>query len=90
MSARGFAERYLQCLNAHDAEAISDLFSEDAWLRPPPPPGGELHGREAIRAFYSEVFTVHPDVAVDHYTLIGDGSVCRGAIRGIHEWVVGA
>ena len=47
-------EIYLARVGAGDAQGLSDLFAEDGLFQGP---SGVLRGREAIRAFYVDLFS---------------------------------
>jgi ketosteroid isomerase-like protein len=51
-AARAAAERYIEAVNARDADALSRLFAEDATLLHMV---GVFEGRDAIRKFFAEV-----------------------------------
>jgi steroid delta-isomerase-like uncharacterized protein len=77
-----FASRVGAAVNAHDADAIADLCTEDViWSDPAAP--APLHGRKAVRDFHRNVlFRAVPDVRyelVDGPYLSLDGA--RAAVR---------
>jgi hypothetical protein len=90
MSVRDVAKQYFTCVDGHDAEGLSRLFAEDGWLRPPPPVRKELQGREAIRQFYSDLFSSAPDLRIEpDYDLVVEENVCvarfSSLVRGHHN-----
>jgi hypothetical protein len=62
MRTRLVAERYLELASAGDADAIADLYAEDAVFLPNPPHEVIVRGRDAIRQHYLEhVTAVKPE-----------------------------
>ena len=63
-----FAERWLEAWNAHDLEAILALFHDDVVFTSPlaakvvPESDGVLHGKEALRAYWSAALSQVPDL----------------------------
>jgi ketosteroid isomerase-like protein len=81
----GVLERMLDAFNAHDLDAIMELFSEDpVFLAPrgPDPWGRRFEGRAAVREGLGMRFTGIPDV---HYE--GHGDFVAGE-RGVSEWTL--
>lgn len=79
---RDFISRLSAAVNAHDAEAIAGLCSENVvWVDPGAP--GPLYGRKAVRDFHRDIFfRAMPDVRyrlVDGPYLSLDGT--RAAVR---------
>jgi ketosteroid isomerase-like protein len=90
MSVKDVAGRYFTCVHNHDADQLSRLFADDGWLRPPPPVKEQLQGVEAIRKFYSDLFSDIPDLSIDpDYQLFADGNVCvalfSSTTHGVHR-----
>jgi steroid delta-isomerase-like uncharacterized protein len=63
--ARRFLERLYAAVNAHDAEAVAALCTEDV-VWEDPAAQQPLHGREAVRRFHRDImFRVLPDVRIE-------------------------
>ena len=56
-------DRAVDAFNAHDVEAVADIYARDAVLDDPPSPE-PIRGRDAIRAAYAEMFRTFPDIHV--------------------------
>jgi hypothetical protein len=74
--ARAATERYLELARAGDADAIAELYAEDAEFIPMPPAEGVYRGRQAIKAFYQSVSSGsrHPVYQSMHW--VDDGLDC--------------
>ena len=59
-NAREISDRYTDLINAHDAQAIGDLYADDGVLSDPI---GEFRGRQAIVEYWEGFFTALPDLA---------------------------
>jgi steroid delta-isomerase-like uncharacterized protein len=57
--AREVSDRYTDAINAHDADAIGALYTDDGVLSDP---SGEFRGREAIVQYWESFFTACPDL----------------------------
>lgn len=57
--AREISGRYTALINAHDAQAIGELFSDDAIFVDPT---GEYRGRAAIVEYWEAFFRAFPDL----------------------------
>jgi steroid delta-isomerase-like uncharacterized protein len=57
--AREISDRYTDLINAHDAEAIAELYGDDGVLSDP---SGEYRGREAIVEYWQGFFQAFPDM----------------------------
>lgn len=85
--ARRFLERLHAAVNAHDAEALTALCTDDVTWQDPAAPH-ILHGREAVRWFHHDVmFPALPDVQVQlidgpFLAVDGDGIAVRLRISG--------
>lgn len=54
VAVRKVMTAYMAACDAHDADAVAELFHEDAvWASLVPGAGPPLHGREAVRAEYA-------------------------------------
>ena len=68
IDSRPFAERWLAAWNAHDLDAVMTLFHEDVVFTSPlaikvvPESEGVLHGKEALRAYWSAALKLVPDL----------------------------
>jgi ketosteroid isomerase-like protein len=68
---RSFAERWLAAWNAHDLDAVMALFHDDVLFTSPlaikvvPESDGVLHGKDALRAYWSAALTLVPDLHFD-------------------------
>lgn len=63
--ARDFAERLYAAVNAHDAEAVAGLCTEDVVWEDPPAPG-PLRGRAAVLRFHRDImFRSLPDARIE-------------------------
>lgn len=63
--AREFAKRLHAAVNAHDAEAVAALCTEDVTWEDPAAPEA-LHGREAVRRFHHDImFRALPDARIE-------------------------
>lgn len=58
---------------AHDAAGVADTFAEDGILDPKPT-GASFAGREAITAWYTDLFTAFPDIAPELVNRFQDGN----------------
>lgn len=85
--ARSFLERLYSAVNAHDAEAVAALCTEDVvWIDPAAP--HPLNGREAVVRFHRDImFRVLPDVRIElvdgpYLAFDGTGVAVRSRISG--------
>lgn len=68
---RPFAERWLAAWNAHDLDAVMALFHDDVVFTSPlavkvvPESDGVLHGKDALRAYWSAALALVPDLHFD-------------------------
>lgn len=61
---RAFTERWVEAWNAHDAEALAAMCTEDVVWEDPASP--EIaRGRDGVRAFLGNVWTIFPDLAFE-------------------------
>jgi ketosteroid isomerase-like protein len=78
-------EAFLDAFNAHDVDAIMDLFSDDCVMdmpRGPGPGGRRLVGKAQVREGVQSRFAGIPDVRYDD----GRHFVCGD--RGVSEWTL--
>jgi steroid delta-isomerase-like uncharacterized protein len=85
--ARSFLARLYAAVNAHDAEAVAALCTEDVvWIDPAAP--HPLNGREAVARFHRDVmFRALPDVRIErvdgpYLAFDGSGVAVRSRISG--------
>lgn len=77
---RALAERYVETTNRGAYSEIGDLFAPDAVFLTPD--GRELHGRDEIRAFYSEFLpTITPRIRLASWFENGNECVFEIAAR---------
>jgi len=63
-----FARRWLAAWNAHDLDAVMALFHDDVLFTSPlaikvvPESAGVLHGKAALRAYWSAALALAPDL----------------------------
>lgn len=83
-SAREVSDRYTELINAHDAQAIGELFAEDGVLIDP---AGEFRGREAIVGYWQGFFQAFPEMAgEDEFKAEeGDGAINEWTAVGTHD-----
>ena len=72
--------------NGENIAAVDELVSSDVVLHLPTP-GGEIHGPEGVRQFYTTLQAAFPDI---HFTIedqidSGDKVVTRWTCRGTHK-----
>jgi ketosteroid isomerase-like protein len=69
-----FAEAWVRAWNAHDVEAVLDDFCDDVLFTSPvaaqvlPETGGVVHGKAALRRYWTTALAKHPDL---HFEVIG-------------------
>jgi len=82
---REVADRQLQAYNAHDIDAFSALFAEDAAVFDLASGAVRAEGREAIRALYSGLFSENPDLRCTVFQRIdlGDFAIDREELTGL-------
>jgi steroid delta-isomerase-like uncharacterized protein len=76
-------ERHQQAVdafNAHDVEAVADLYAAEAVLHDPQQPE-PVHGRDAIREGYAEMFRSFPDMRVNILNRHVEGDLMMYEIR---------
>jgi steroid delta-isomerase-like uncharacterized protein len=69
---REIVEAVVQALEAEDADALVELYADEAVLHHPLSPQ-PLKGRAAIRASEEELFDAFSDVSVDIVRVLADG-----------------
>ena len=73
--ARAIAEKYLGLATLGDADAIAELYAENAELLPIPPNTAVVKGRDAIREYYQKhLSNLHPEYVSLDWTV--DGRNC--------------
>ncbi len=80
-------QAFLDCFNRHDVEGIVDYFAGDGVFDTTSgtgPSGVRVEGREAVAAYFSNMFQAIPDIhfGEDAHWLSADGS------RGTSEWTL--
>jgi steroid delta-isomerase-like uncharacterized protein len=63
MSAIERHQRAVEAFNAHDADAVADLYAAEGVLHDPQMPA-PVRGRDAIRETYVQMFRTFPDIQV--------------------------
>lgn len=58
--AREISDRYTELINAHDAQAIGELYADDGVFVDP---SGEYRGGEAIAEYWDGFFKAFPDLS---------------------------
>lgn len=75
-----FAEKHVATWNAHDLEAILDMYSEDAELRSPLAAtlmgDGVVRGREGLRAYFEQGLKRYPDLRFE----LVDTFLCQDSV----------
>lgn len=79
--ARDVSDRYMDAINAHDANGIAGLFADDGVLSDPT---GDFRGREAIVEYWQGFFTAFPDLAGR------DEFKAESGDTAINEWALSA
>jgi len=85
---RAVIQRFHDAFNAHDLEALADLWSDDCVFEDTTPPDGSRHvGRErvlqACRDFFAQSPNAHFDI--EDVVTVGD----QGFVRWRYEWADG-
>ena len=77
-SAIRLALAHTAAFNAHDADAIARLMSDDCTLETadPAPDGRSLTGREAVAAYYRDQFQAVPTLKMETEDISGLGHQC--------------
>ena len=83
----GLLERVLAAFNAHDLDAIMELFTDDCVLETPrgeSPWGTRFEGRDQVREGLAQRFRGLPDVhyGEDEHWVCGDHAVSRWLLTG--------
>jgi steroid delta-isomerase-like uncharacterized protein len=78
-------DRTYAAWNAHDPDAVAAVFADDAVVRETS--GGELRGREAIRARAAALLAAFPDLRLERLALVIDGDchADRWVLTGTHR-----
>jgi hypothetical protein len=69
-----FADEWVRAWNDHDVEAVLAHFHDDVFFTSPiaaqvlPETGGVVHGKEALRHYWTTALARHPDL---HFDVIG-------------------
>jgi steroid delta-isomerase-like uncharacterized protein len=86
MSNAIIARRAVENFNRHDASALAGLYSPAASLSDPQYPE-PLHGRDAVRQDFEDLFLAFPDVQIELGTVSADGTGALAyevVLRGTH------
>ena len=85
-AGREFVEKQLQGFNAHDAEAWTNSYAENAVVYDPQYPE-PLRGRDAIRKDVQDFFTAFPDIRFNLTNVIAEGDqvALEGTAIGTHQ-----
>src|SRR5689334_6207014 len=68
MNNAALIRRCVDAFNRHDAEALTDLYHDDAEILPTPwfaPPGTTYHGREGMRTLLADTFARFASIRID-------------------------
>ncbi|PSL49819.1 SnoaL-like protein [Chitinophaga niastensis] len=71
-----FAQAWLQAWNAHDLEEILSHYDKDVVFYSPVirrinnDPGGCIHGKEALRAYFSKALIAYPELHFELYHIL--------------------
>jgi steroid delta-isomerase-like uncharacterized protein len=82
--ARELSDRYTDAINAHDAQAIGALFSEDGVFEEP---AGRFEGRQAIVEYWVRFFEAFPDLSGrdDFKAESGDAAINEWSMSGTNS-----
>jgi len=64
----------IECFNRHDADKMTDLFSENVTLDDFS--GSTNTGRDSVVVFFSEIFQKNPEMILETEELVGYGYRC--------------
>ncbi len=75
------AQRYFDTLNAHDIDAVTEMFAPEVVNHAAVP---EAQGADGVRRILSKVFTAFPDLSYRCEDLLAEGDrvVCRVTMQG--------
>ena len=78
-------EQVRQCFNQHDLNALRALTADDAVIVRPTP--GKIEGSEAIGNYFTQLFSMFPDIEVhpSRYVEQGNVVVVQGSWTGTHQ-----
>ena len=84
MTAREVSDRYTDLINAHDAQAIRELYADDGVLQDP---SGEYRGPQAVTEYWTGFFQAFPDIdGRDEFKAeSGDTAINEWSASGTHE-----
>ena len=69
-------ERLLEAINAHDLEAMVDLFADDYVNEWPAHPERSFRGNQQVRRNWSQLFASVPDLRARLPRVAVDGDTC--------------
>ena len=82
-SFKHLVEKWAEAYNSHNADAIAELYHDDAVNTQIPYPS-PVQGREGIRAVYKKTFQAFPDIRLEVEKLLenGDGAAIEWVFKG--------
>lgn len=83
-TAANFAARFIAGLNTYDAEQIVALTTDDVFWEDPYADGGSFRGHDALRTFFSHLWTAFPELKhelIDDVCLSTDGRKAAVLLR---------
>jgi ketosteroid isomerase-like protein len=69
----GVLQRLVHAMNAHDADAVAEVFDPDYHSEQPAHPARSLSGREQIRRNWTDVFQGVPDFRAELVRSVDEG-----------------
>ena len=66
------ADQILAAINAHDTDALREIWADDVWERFP---DKTCHGKDELAAYFADLFAALPDFAMEKVSLVEDGDV---------------
>jgi SnoaL-like protein len=72
----GVVAEYQRALSSGDVDAIVATFEPDGYAREPAGEPYVHHGPDALRAFYTHLFSNDGGIELEHCTLVDDGRAC--------------
>ena len=84
MNIEEIANKFIEAINRHDVEAISELMSEDHTFVDP---GGDVYkGNEQMRRSWADYFRMFPDYKIDapEFVVSGDTVILLGTASGTY------
>ena len=84
MNIEEIANKFIEAINRHDVEAISELMREDHTFVDP---GGDVYkGNEQMRRSWADYFRMFPDYKIDapEFVVSGDTVILLGTASGTY------